>query len=100
LRAGKRGRFVLSLSACLVVAVSLFSQGPPPEPRAVPRIEGKIVVDGRLDEAAWQQALLLDLPFETEPGENIPAPVRTTVRVFHDRNESISAWTASTPLRP
>ena len=41
-----------------------------------------ISIDGRLDEPAWQRALLLDLPFETEPGENIPAPVRTEVRVY------------------
>ncbi len=56
------------------------------EPREVPRIEGRIVVDGRLDEAAWGQALELDLPFETDPGENIPALVKTTVRVFHDKD--------------
>ncbi len=59
---------------------------PSPQPLDVPRIEEKISVDGRLDEPAWQQALLLDLPVETEPGENIPAPVRTEVRVFYGKD--------------
>jgi hypothetical protein len=69
-------------------------QGPPPRgtetaqpgPREIPRIEGRIAVDGRLEEAAWRQALVLDLPFETDPGENIPALVKTTVRVFYDKD--------------
>ncbi len=56
----------------------------PPEPRAVPRLEGRIAIDGKLDERTWLQALVLDLPFETTPGENIPALVRTSVRVFYD----------------
>lgn len=62
-------------------------QGPPSrEPADVPRIDGKIAVDGRLDEPAWQQALLLSLPVETEPGENIPAAVRTEARVFYGKD--------------
>lgn len=67
----------------------LFSaqQGPPAkEPVDVPRIDEKIAVDGRLDEPAWQQALRLDLPVETEPGENIPASLRTEVRVFYGKD--------------
>lgn len=59
---------------------------PQPGPVDVPRIEEKIDVDGLLDEPAWQRALLLDLPFETQPGDNIPAPVRTEVRVFYGRD--------------
>src|SRR5690606_38406517 len=63
---------------CLFFLTALAApaqQVPPPakEPVDVPRIEGKVSVDGRLDEPAWQQALLLDLPVETQPGENIPA---------------------------
>jgi hypothetical protein len=91
----------LTGSMCLLFLLLCFpgpvlplpQQGPPskgtetalPGPREIPRIEGRIMVDGRLDEPAWRQALVLDLPFETDPGENIPAPVKTTVRVFYDR---------------
>jgi len=76
--------------ACLLPQQAQSPKGtdtvPPPGPRELPRIEEKIAVDGRLDEAAWRQALELALPFETEPGENIPALVKTTVLVFYDRD--------------
>lgn len=45
--------------------------------------EGKIVVDGQLAEAAWQQAVVIDLPFEYLPGDNTPAPVRTECRITY-----------------
>jgi hypothetical protein len=82
----KRAISLLFVFSCLAGPVCLCPQQSPPEPRDIPRIEEKMAVDGKLDEAAWQQALLLDLPFETEPGENIPAPVRTTVRVFYNKD--------------
>jgi len=63
----------------------------------VPRIEEKIAVDGKLDEAAWQQALVLELPFETEPGENIPAPMKTTVRVFYNKDSICFGLDCSDP---
>lgn len=50
----------------------------------VPATEGKINVDGILDEAAWRDALAMELAYEVEPGENTPAPVRTEVLVTHD----------------
>jgi len=126
----RRALLLLFLLSSLAGPVCLRSQpAPPPEPREIPRNEGRIAVDGRLDEAAWQQALELDLPFETEPGENIPALVRTTVRVFYNKEYIyfglecfdpdparirsryaqrdqfegdiyISAWSASTPTPP
>lgn len=76
---------------CLLLLAALAApaqQLPPPsrEPVDVPRIEGKVSVDGRLDEPAWQQALILDLPVETQPGDNIPASIRTEVRVFYGRD--------------
>jgi hypothetical protein len=80
------------LSAFHLLFLAVFAapaqQVPPPsrEPVDVPRIECKVSVDGRLDEPAWQQALLLDLPVETQPGENIPAQIRTEVRVFYGRD--------------
>jgi hypothetical protein len=87
----------LTGSVCLLFLLLCFpgpvlplpQQGPPPPrpgPVDVPRVDGKISIDGRLDEPAWRQALLLDLSFETQPGDNIPAPVRTEVRVFYGRD--------------
>ena len=48
---------------------------------AIPRLQGDIVVDGKIDDAAWQGALELSLDYEVQPGDNIPAKVRTTVRI-------------------
>ncbi len=52
--------------------------------RLIPRIEAKVDVDGELEEAAWGEAWTYELPYEVEPGENTPAPVRTEVLIFHD----------------
>lgn len=47
----------------------------------IPQLQGEITIDGNLDEAAWQGALVQDIAYETRPGDNIPVPVKTTVRV-------------------
>jgi len=52
--------------------------------RHVPRASGAIQIDGVLDEPAWQAGLELDLPYDTRPGENTPAPVRTTCYLTYD----------------
>lgn len=44
---------------------------------AIPRIEGPMNADGRLDEPFWKQAATLELPYEISPGDNIPASVKT-----------------------
>ena len=46
-------------------------------PYFIPRITSEIRIDGKLEESAWQDALVIELPYETWPGENINAPVRT-----------------------
>ncbi len=50
----------------------------------VHRISGGITVDGVLDEPAWREATPVDLPYETYPGENIPARVETECRLLYD----------------
>ncbi|MEW6336404.1 MAG: DUF5916 domain-containing protein [Acidobacteriota bacterium] len=50
----------------------------------VPRTAGEVRVDGRLDEAAWESAALIEARFETHPGNNTPAPVRTVARLMYD----------------
>ncbi|MFS8137544.1 MAG: DUF5916 domain-containing protein [Thermomonas sp.] len=47
----------------------------------IPRLQGDITIDGTLDEAAWQGALVQEIAYEIQPGDNIPAPVKTTVRI-------------------
>jgi len=43
----------------------------------VTKAESKIKVDGVLDEAAWDKAVKMELPYEWFPGHNTPAPVKT-----------------------
>ena len=53
-------------------------------PVRVARATGPIVVDGRLDETAWEAAAAVAVPFEWFPGDNTAAPVDTDVRVPFD----------------
>jgi Domain of unknown function (DUF5916)/Carbohydrate family 9 binding domain-like len=46
----------------------------------------KVKVDGLLDEAAWQKATVIKLPYEWTPGDNTPAPVDTDCLVTFDRD--------------
>ena len=50
-------------------------------------------IDGVLDEAAWQQANLVDTFVQQEPKEGQPATDRTEVRVIYDKGTSTSAST-------
>jgi len=45
-----------------------------------------INVDGELSEEAWSDAPLIPLPYETNPGDNTPAPVATECRVTFDNS--------------
>jgi hypothetical protein len=53
-------------------------------PFDVPITTSKIVIDAHLDEPSWQSALQFQLNYETDPGENIPALVKTEVLVIRD----------------
>ncbi|MCP3673870.1 MAG: carbohydrate binding family 9 domain-containing protein, partial [Gammaproteobacteria bacterium] len=54
----------------------------------IPKLQQDLVIDGNIDEKAWQQALMIELTIETKPGENTKAPVKTTAYMFED-GESI-----------
>ena len=56
------------------------------EPRpsvSIPRIDAQIVVDGVLDEPAWEKAALLDGFHQYQPVDGRPARERTEVRVWY-----------------
>jgi hypothetical protein len=50
----------------------------------VAKAASKIDVDGVLDEEAWAAAPVIPLPFEWQPGDNVPAPVKTECLVTYD----------------
>ncbi|MFC1660268.1 DUF5916 domain-containing protein [Gemmatimonadota bacterium] len=51
---------------------------------SLPRATGPIVVDGVLDDPAWEDAVPVPIPFEWFPGDNLPAPVETVVFLHYD----------------
>lgn len=63
----------------------------------IPTIAGEIRIDGELDEAAWQQARQVELQYETQPGENIAAPVQTTARLMADQENFYISFIALDP---
>jgi hypothetical protein len=47
----------------------------------IPQLQDGIAIDGKLDDAAWQAALVQEIAYDIQPGDNTPAPVKTTVRL-------------------
>jgi hypothetical protein len=65
---------------------------PPPVAHAVP-LKGTIKIDGKLDEAAWQAAPVIDRFIQYDPENGQPATQRTEVRILYDDDALyIGAW--------
>lgn len=58
----------------------------PPPPKPLPSTTQQISVDGDLDDAGWKDALVIDEFYETSPGNNIPAKVKTTAYLVYDEH--------------
>lgn len=63
----------------------------------VPGVDGKIKPDGILDEEVWRKALVLELDYEVQPGENIKPPVRTEVLLANNKTHLFIAFRAYDP---
>jgi hypothetical protein len=72
------------LSTGPLAAAEAPSVGPPLK---VPRAAGRIAVDGKLDDAAWQQAAVLDTFYETYPADNTEPKVKTVVYLTYDEHD-------------
>ncbi|UCH10712.1 MAG: carbohydrate binding family 9 domain-containing protein [Fidelibacterota bacterium] len=68
------------------------TQGHDGNPYPVPRIESRIKVDGILNESDWDKALVLELNYEFDPGDNVPAPVPTEVLLMNDGTQLYAAF--------
>jgi hypothetical protein len=100
----------MKASTLLLLALAASAPGaaqtaPPNDPEIAARIRSfdvtratsAIKVDGVLDEAAWQSALAVDLPFEWFPGNNVPPPVKTEALVTFDDANLYLAFRAEDP---
>jgi len=58
----------------------------------VPRVQGMINPDGYMNEEVWHNAVTVELNYEVEPGENIPALVRTVAYfAYNVSNKTVSS---------
>jgi hypothetical protein len=63
----------------------------------IPQLQGDIAIDGKLDDAAWQNALVQEIAYDIQPGDNTPAPVKTIVRVGYTADALYVAFHALDP---
>ena len=63
----------------------------------VERATSPITIDGVLDEAAWQDAAVVDVKYETRPKENLPPDVKTETLLTYDGNHLYVGFRAHDP---
>jgi hypothetical protein len=68
---------------------SIQAAEPVKQSYALTHFEDKIIVDGIMDEPVWKSATKMLLKFENNPGEGIPAPVKTEI-FFYENGESFN----------
>ena len=73
-----------------------------PRTIAVPRLDAAAeaalpVIDGRIDEAAWGEAVEMTLDYEIRPGDNTTPAARTVARMLHTRDALYIAIRADDP---
>ena len=81
-----RRTIVFSVILLMLVAAPVWAS--PTGISDLPRVQLPVNIDGKLDDAAWSQALQIDLDTETHPGENIPARVKTVAYLMEDADLS------------
>ena len=82
---------ILLFSILLIAAPALSNIA------SLPRTEKTITIDGVLDEDAWKYATQIDINNETNPGENIPARVKTVAYLIEDGEKLYIAFDARDP---
>lgn len=96
---------ILAFACVLELTASRsMAQAPSPTPAAtarpthqVSKATSEISVDGALLEDAWENALSVELSYETNPGENVQAPVKTECLVTYDDRKVYVAFRAHDP---
>lgn len=92
------------LIATLLLCSPLATPAQTPPPTAarlsagdIPLLQGDILIDGKLDDAGWAGALVQEIEYEIDPGENTPAPAKTTVRIGYTADALYVAFHARDP---
>jgi hypothetical protein len=90
----RRASLALFLMWAAVPAIAADHDAAAPR---IPRTAIAPTIDGKLDDAAWRDALVLELAYETRPAENAPAAVRTRVYMTYDADALYIAFDAEDP---
>ena len=88
-----RKLFTLTLFVCLTTPLFADEKAQ----LAIERIDKPIVVDGVIDAAEWANAKPVELPYETFPGDNVPARVKTEALLAYDDKNLYVALRAYDP---
>lgn len=92
--------FAMILAVATVTALPCAAHGgdsAQKTPRRVPRVSSDVVIDGVLDDEAWEQALVMGVNTEVRPGENVPAPVETEMLLAYSESHFYVAFRAHDP---
>ena len=93
-----RGIALAFLLPCITAIPSAAAEtGSRDNPHRVTRATSEIIIDGAIDEPAWDDALSLELEYEIRPGENVKPPVRTVVLITYDEHRVLVAFRAFDP---
>jgi Domain of unknown function (DUF5916)/Carbohydrate family 9 binding domain-like len=92
----------LALFALCLSFAATAADLPAPQPMAVPRLDTAaageaLVVDGRIDEAAWADAAAIELAYETTPGDNTAPAARTVARMLYTEDALWLSFRAEDP---
>ena len=63
----------------------------------LPHTDGEIAIDGVLSDDAWGDAVAVELIYETNPGDNLPARVKTVAYLMEDGTNLYVGFAASDP---
>jgi hypothetical protein len=81
---------ILMAAAICLVWGDVRAQGKkeiPPAPNySVHRATSEVHIDGILDEDAWEDAVVIPIKYEWQPGDNVEPPVKTDCMVMFDSN--------------
>lgn len=85
-------RICASLVLLLLVSTAVSGQTPPapapdlapPAPIQLTKTSAAITLDGDLTDEGWKNATVIDRFYETSPGDNVPAKVKTVALVTYD----------------
>ncbi len=82
-RPARQSAYCHLIRVLVLLCAALFAGHALADRPLIPYSDQVPTVDAHLDEALWGKALVLELPYETRPGENTPAPLRTEALLIH-----------------